>query len=249
MADIILFGGTTEGRRLSELLKAENIKTVACVATEYGGSLCPEGGSLSVKCGRLDADDIAELINEHGPRCVIDATHPYAFGVSENISLACSKTGTKYIRVLRESCSGEGCVEFDSLEELIFWLSNNSGTVFSTLGVKEASLLASIPNFESRVWLRILPSAEGLASCIELGFPPKHIICMQGPFSKEINKTMLAFASADILVTKESGPAGGFPEKLDAAKELGITVAVIRRRKENGISFEDIEKLIKDREL
>lgn len=249
LAEVILFGGTTEGREISELLKSENIDSLACVATEYGESLCPSEGSFSVKCGRLTADEIAVLIGEHHPKCVIDATHPYAFGVSENISNACSKTGTKYIRVLRETCSNEGCAEFDTLEELILWLKENPGTVFSTLGVKEASLLTSIPDFENRVWLRILPSAEGLSSCLALGFPPKHIICMQGPFSDEMNRAMLSFSNADILITKESGPAGGFPEKLSAAKALGVTVAVIRRKQENGISLGEIKKNIEERKL
>ncbi len=249
MAEVILFGGTTEGRELSELLKSENIDTLACVATEYGGTLCPAGGSLSVKCGRLDADDIAVLINEHRPKYVIDATHPYAFGASENISIACSKTNSKYIRVLRETCSRDGCVEFDSIEGLIDWLKNTPGTIFSTLGVKEASLLANIPAFEKRVWLRILPSVDGLSSCFDLGFPPKHVICMQGPFSVDINKSMLSFAKADILVTKESGQTGGFPEKLSAAKALGITVAVVLRKSESGIPLSKIKKLIEDKKL
>ena len=249
MAEVILFGGTTEGREIAGLLKAENINSLACVATEYGESLCPAGGSLAVNCGRLGEYEIAALINEHQPKCVIDATHPYAFGVSENISLACSKTGAKYVRVLREACSGDGCAEFDSLEELVDWLKTTPGIVFSTLGVKEASLFASVPDFENRVWLRILPSAEGLSSCVGLGFPPKHIICMQGPFSEEMNRAMLSFTKANILVTKESGPAGGFPEKLSAAKAMGVTVAVLRRKEESGVSLEEVKKMIKERKL
>jgi len=72
---------------------------------------------------------------------------------------------------------------------------------------------------------------------------------MQGPFSEEMNRAMLSFTKADILVTKESGVAGGFPEKLSAAKALGVTVAVVRRKSESGIPFSEIKKLIEDKKL
>ena len=72
---------------------------------------------------------------------------------------------------------------------------------------------------------------------------------MQGPFSEEMNRAMLSFTKANILVTKESGPAGGFPEKLSAAKAMGVTVAVLRRKEESGVSLEEVKKMIKERKL
>ena len=46
MTDIVLFGGTTEGRIIAELLQKKGVSTVVCVATEYGESLL-----VPARCG------------------------------------------------------------------------------------------------------------------------------------------------------------------------------------------------------
>jgi precorrin-6x reductase len=62
---------------------------------------------------------------------------------------------------------------------------------------------------------------------------------MQGPFSRELNRAMFTAAGAAILVTKNSGPQGGFAEKLDAAGDLGMRVALLTRPVEpDGMSLE-----------
>ena len=82
---------------------------------------------------------------------------------------------------------------------------------------------------KKRIWLRILPTEQSLKDCLAAGFPPAHIICMQGPFTQELNAAMFRATKADILLTKESGAAGGFPEKLAAARACGMTAAVLAR--------------------
>ena len=49
-----------------------------------------------------------------------------------------------------------------------------------------------------------------------------------------------------LLVTKESGRAGGFPEKLAAARRLGVRVLVIRRPTETGMGKEELMGAIHD---
>ena len=232
MVDILLFGGTTEGRELSEALKRKNVPSMVCVATEYGESLLEPGGSLQVHAGRMDEAAMASLMEREQPRLVLDATHPYADGVSHCIQRACAATGMTYRRVLRQSAMEEGCLTFPDMAALIDWLKGQEGIIFSSLGSKEARALSEIPDFEQRVWLRVLPSLEGLEGCLKAGFPAKHIICMQGPFSRELNEAMFRAAGASILVTKESGAAGGFTEKLAAARNCGMTTAVLTRPKD-----------------
>ncbi len=229
MVDILLFGGTTEGRVLAEALKKKNVPAMVCVATEYGESLLEAGGSLTVHAERLDEAAMAALMERERPRLVLDATHPYADDVSRSIQNACAAAGREYRRVRRESQMEEGCLSFPDMEALIAWLSGREGVIFSSLGSKEARALAGIPGSAERVWLRILPSMKGLEDCLAAGFPARHIICMQGPFSRELNEAMFRAAGADVLVTKESGRAGGFPEKLAAARNCGMTTAVLAR--------------------
>ena len=233
MADLALFAGTTEGRQLAELAKELGISTVACVATEYGESLVEAGGSLRVSTGRLDKDAIKALLNAESPRLVLDATHPYADHITRTLTAVCSECGVKLGRVLREAESHDGCLEFPDVEALAKYLDGTCGTIFSSLGTKEAAALSKVSGAAERIWIRVLPSIDGLRICLDAGFPAKHIICMQGPFSEELNEAMFKAAGADILLTKDTGSAGGFPEKLAAAKKLGMKVFVIKRPEEN----------------
>jgi len=229
LIDVLLFGGTTEGRELAEKLKEKEIQTLVCVATAYGESLLEPGGTLRIHRERLDEAAMAALMAQERPRLVLDATHPYADGVSRSIRAACAATDCPYRRVKRNSQPEDGCRIFPDLAAMVAWLQTQEGVIFSSLGSKEARALTAVPGFEERVWLRILPSREGLEACLEAGFPARHIICMQGPFSRELNEAMFRAAGADILITKESGGAGGFGEKLSAARACGMTTAVLER--------------------
>lgn len=247
MTEIILFGGTAEGRILCELLSNKRIATLACVATEYGEALLTLGDTLRVLTGRLDQAGMEKLLAAERPRLVIDATHPYAAEVSGNIRAACENAGIKCLRLHRETIFSDGCATFPDLSKLIGWLKEQRGRVFSTLGAKEAATLSTVEGYRERVWLRILPDAAGLSTCLAAGFPARHIICMQGPFSRELNVAMFRAAGADILLTKESGTAGGYLEKLEAAQACGMTSAVLLRpREETGLTLTALTKLIEE---
>ncbi len=112
---IMLFAGTTEGRKLCEYLikdKAVNYITHVYVTTEYGKELILEftadedginvSDRLNIHVGKLDEDGILAELGRIRPDIVIDATHPYARVVTHNIKDACNKDRIHYIRVLRE---------------------------------------------------------------------------------------------------------------------------------------------------
>jgi precorrin-6x reductase len=229
---IIAFGGTTEGRKLYEFLRERAVPALTCVATEYGAQQLSGPGVMT---GRLGKAEMRELIGYHRPALVIDATHPYAVDASANVKSACRDEGAEYLRVLRDSSEAGGA--FPSLDGLISRLAAAEGQAFVTLGVNHARALTALPDYKERLWLRILPSVDGLGQCLRLGYPAKRIICMQGPFSKELNLAMFKASGAKILVTKESGGAGGFKEKMEAAWESGMDSFVLGRPADNGVSL------------
>ncbi len=244
MAEIILFGGTSEGRVIAEALHKKGADFLVCAATGYGEALLPDNIRVSAK--RLSLPDIEQLFTKECPRVVIDATHPYAAKISGHIRAACGDT--RYIRVKREASQpGEldGCFTFNSIPPLIEWLKTQDGIIFSTLGAKEAG---SFAGFKERMWLRILPDAGSLAACLNAGFSPKQIICMQGAFNRGLNTAMFRHAGANILLTKESGTEGGFAEKIKAANECGMTTAVLLRPyEEKGILLPEVlNRIIED---
>lgn len=75
-----------------------------------------------------------------------------------------------------------------------------------------------------------------------LGFSGKNLICMQGPFTEDLNVAMLRQAQASWMVTKESGKAGGFLEKLRAAKKAGAKLVVIKRPGERSEEIAEDQK-------
>ena len=81
------FAGTTEGRILAERLAGTQIPLNIFVATEYGKEGLPTAENINVFCGRMDEAQIAEKIREQSFDLVIDATHPYAGLVSENVKI------------------------------------------------------------------------------------------------------------------------------------------------------------------
>ena len=99
MSNFLVFAGTTEGRRLIELLYRCGVSVCASVATGYGRQLLPD--AVKVFADRLDQDEMATMLQNLKFDCVIDATHPYAEAVSRNIKEAAGKAGLSCLRLLR----------------------------------------------------------------------------------------------------------------------------------------------------
>ena len=246
MYRICVFAGTAEGRKLVEFLIRQPVDVTACVATQYGETLLPSSDNLTVSAKRLAGDEITKLFSENSFDVVIDATHPYAQSVTENILDACRMTGTEYIRLLRgESVVSSGIADVADTESAVEFLKGTKGNILLTTGSKELAKFAVLPGFEDRVYARVLPLETSLSSCHDAGMKLSHIIAMQGPFSEEMNLALLRSTGASWLVTKDGGEQGGFEAKISAAEKAGVNVLVIGRPPQTeGISyFEAVEKL------
>lgn len=254
MCKVIVFAGTTEGRKLAEFLEKQRVPAYICVATEYGEQLLPEGDFLEVSHKRLNREEMAALIREKKNPLVIDATHPYAAEVTENIRSACAETGASYLRVLRENtiCDSEtqqsgrsDIVYAENVEAAVAYLEETQGNILVTTGSKEAAKYTRLTDYQNRVYLRVLSLAGVAAQCEELGFSGKNLICMQGPFSADLNAAMLQQWNCRYLVTKLSGAVGGFPEKAEAAARCGCTMVVIGRPSiETGYSVAECKRVL-----
>ena len=185
MNKVLLFGGTGEGRALAEWMAARGIPHTVCVATEYGETLLPAGAEAHV--GRMDSGEMEALMRAGGYSLAVDATHPYAVEATKNIRAAAARAGVEYHRLLRApSPLPEGALVFAGAAEAAQELARTEGNVLLTTGAKELGAFAPIA--PERCYPRVLPMADSLERCLTLGFPPKNIICMQGPFSRELNE-------------------------------------------------------------
>lgn len=239
MSELLIFGGTTEGRQLAEFCAASGIPCGISVTTEYGASLLPKG--MRVHVGRLTCGEMQALILREGYTSAVDATHPYAVEATSNIRQACEALHIPCERLVRERVplSGETA---ESMEALTALLNACDSVILSTLGSKAIPALTGVRDFRRRVWLRILPSDTAIEEAAALGFDRSHILCEKGPFTTEQNLAHIRKSGAGILVTKESGTVGGYPEKQEAARKSGIRLITLTRPQEPGKTLEEIKK-------
>lgn len=245
MYRLLIFGGTTEGRLLAEFCAENRICCDVSVATDYGASLLP--GSVNVHIGRLDCKQMSSYIRHGNYSAVADATHPYAAEASRNIRKACETTNTQYIRLLRDTSMIYGDTA-ENMQQLIGMINDSESVILSALGSKSAEDLTRVHRYRDRIWLRLLPSDGIPELCRNLGYDEKKIICGKGPFTTEQNIRHIALSHAEILLTKESGAAGGYPEKIEAARKCGIKVINLIRPRECGIGLDEMKKRLSVRQ-
>lgn len=248
MKEVLIFAGTSEGRKLSEALIEAGIPHTMCVATEYGEDCLERHPLRTIRIGRMKESEMKALIQgSSGSRwgAVVDATHPYAIEVTKNIKSAMHGMEVPYLRVKREitSCDTYPKIQyFDDQDSCIEMLKKKEGNILLTTGSKELEAYCVCEEVKKRLFVRVLPGIESISLCMKNGLHGKQIIAMQGPFRVEMNEALIRQLDIRYLVTKQSGSAGGYQEKIEAAKRTGISVCVIGRPDgtEEGDSLEEI---------
>ena len=229
MSDVLIFSGTTEGRKLSELLARNAVACDVCVATEYGEAVMEPSEYIHVHRGRLDEQGMRKLFDKTGCRVVVDATHPYADIVTRTVKKALRCTGIEYIRLERKRSMSSGNSVYSSVEECAKALSLTQGNVLLTTGSKELSHFCCYKELKDRLYARVIPSIESLSICYENGLSGRQITAAQGPFTEETNIAAIRQYDIKHIVLKESGTVGGEDAKLSAAIKTGITAHIIKR--------------------
>ena len=237
---IVIFGGTSEGRELSNELAKAGAEVLVSVASDYGAEEQGTAEGVTVAQGAKDEEEICQMIK--GADVVVDATHPFAVIVTDNIRSAAEKVGVLRLRLLRDEspADGEADIRYAAdAHEAARIAGEIGGRVLLTTGSKDLGVYAETLNPEL-LYPRVLPLVSSIEACEEAGIPHRNIIAVQGPFSEELNKAVIRDYKTDVMITKDSGAAGGFPEKIRAARECRIPVIVIARPEEEGLSFDEI---------
>ena len=241
----LIFGGTTEGRKLSRLLSKSGIDVTLSVATEYGWNLA-ENAAANILSDRLGKAEMTAMLDQGAFDIVIDATHPYAVEVTKNIRFACQAAATKYYRLKRpESAEIEGITYVPDASAAAEIINKSNEKVMLAIGSKELKSFTQAENYAERFFVRILPMLDSLQKALELGFRGSNIICMQGPFDMEMNMATLKMTGAKCLVTKDSGDAGGTEAKVSAALSVGCEVIMIGRPvQEEGYTLNELLEIV-----
>ncbi|WP_243345843.1 precorrin-6A reductase [Parabacteroides sp. FAFU027] len=224
---IWLIGGTSNAIELTSRIADKSLPLLVTVTTGYGESLFRCEG-VEVRTGALTPEDMTALIREKSVSMIVDASHPFAYVVSGNAMAVAKQTGLPYLRFERETNEvSANAIYVDSYADACQYLLDKPGNVLLTTGSK--NLTDFVPLGADRLYPRVLPVPAGLEACSKAGIVPSHILAVIGPFSTEFNLATIRQYNIAYLVTKDSGNEGGFPEKLEAAEQAGITAVVIRR--------------------
>ena len=221
---IVIFGGTSEGRRLSERLAELGAALTVCVASDYGREEQGVIPGVSVRVGPLDAEEKRALLKD-ATLCV-DATHPYARHISETVRAACEAAGVPLLRLKRDESETAGARVFADAAGAAAWLSRREGNVLLTTGAKELAAYAALR--PERLFPRVLPCRESLAACEALGIPHRNIIAMQGPFSREMNIATIRQYRIRWLVSKDGGAVDALVYRLRRGRSFGCCSLALR---------------------
>ena len=225
---ILVFAGTKDGREIINLLLNNGHKVIASTATEYGNNLLNNHPNLKKIHGKLDFKEICTLIKAEKVTSIIDATHPYAVEISQNIIRVSTNLNIKAIRYDRPSVNRPNITKLNSYVEINYYLQQHKGNILLTIGANNLSLITKVID-KTRIIARLLPISSSLKKAENAGLKPSQIIAIQGPCSTELNSSLLQQFNIKYLVTKDSGYEGGLIQKLEAAQQNNVEVIMLSR--------------------
>lgn len=218
----LVLGGTAEGRVLATELVAAGVPVISSLAGRVATPRLPPG---TVRVGGFGGPDgLAEYLAEQQISAVVDATHPFAAGITANAAAACAQTGTPLLVLRRPpwtATDGDRWTMTPDLPSAAMALANHDpdAAVLLTIGRQGVAAFSSAPQ---RFWLRAVDPPDG-------PLPARtEVILDRGPFTVEDEKLLLQRLSVEVLVTKNSGGTMT-AAKLTAARELGLPVIMIER--------------------
>lgn len=233
---IFVAAGTQDGRELAGYLLKNGYDVTASVVSQYGEELLKQYEGIKINDKPLDDAGLTEFIRANNISLLVDASHPYAANASKNAMKACHNTNIPYIRYERQQTALDYdkayyAADYAEASEQAAKLGKN---IFLTTGSRNLEAFAKSPFLQDcKLTCRVLPEAEVVAMCRDLGFLPESIIAMQGPFSKEMNIEMYKKYQAEVVITKNSGTLGGTDTKIAAAMEMQLPLIIIDRPKVN----------------
>jgi precorrin-6A/cobalt-precorrin-6A reductase len=217
---ILILGGTGEARELATGLTAAGTDVISSLAGRVRNPRLPDG---PVRVGGFGgADGLADFLREERITHVIDATHPFAAGITANAALAAAQAGVPRLVLRRPAWEADPSWESaagirEAAEAVARWPGE---TVFLTTGRRD---LGAFADDDSHGYLvRTVDPPEGAV-------PPRMTLLLdRGPYSVESESALMREHQVGLLVTKNSG-GPMTAAKLTAARDLGVQVVMVRR--------------------
>ena len=220
---ILIFGGTTEGRRAAQIL--EEAGKPFWYSTRSNGQDLEMVHGIRVT-GGMNPDEMADFCRKNAIRLIVDAAHPFATELHHNISETAQNLNLQVIRYERqyEPHTEDICWCRDYETAILQLKEHGIHRLLSLTGVQTINRLSGYWK-ENECWFRILDRDTSREMAIREGFPEDHLVY----YEHEDTASLIARLKPQAILTKESGKSGGFPEKIEAARKSGTPVFVVER--------------------
>ena len=211
---ILVFGGTTEGRKAVEVLEEAGNTYYYSTKTGEQDITLHHGKRIN---GALDEDAMLIFCREYGIRLIVDAAHPFASQLHETIGQVSESLNIPTIRYERIYPPRDPCITWiDDYKELSSVLTPHS-SLLATTGVQSISKLKPLEAQDIKVIYRILNRESSIQLAHQQGAADEQL-CFY-PQTVE----------AEAVLMKESGLSGGFSEKITEARERGMRIIALKR--------------------
>jgi cobalt-precorrin-5B (C1)-methyltransferase len=210
---ILVFGGTTEGRKAVEVL--EEAGTPYYYSTKTGEQDIALHHGIRID-GAMDAAAMTAFCQQHDIRLMVDAAHPFASQLHKTIAQVAASIGLHVIRYERL---------YPPRDSSFTWIDDysqvptNIHTLLATTGVQSISKLKWLELLGVKVIYRILNRESSLLLAYEQGVTDDQLCFYEDELLPD----------AEAILLKESGVSGGFNEKIAAAKEKDMRIIVLKR--------------------
>ena len=212
---ILVFGGTTEGRKAVEVLEEGGSPYYYSTKTGEQDLTLHHGQRID---GALDAEAMQSFCREHDIRLMVDAAHPFAVQLHQTIAEVSDALKIPAIRYERIFPERDASLEWLDCYEQV---PHDIKTLLATTGVQSISKLKPLEAAGVKVYYRILNRESSIALAQKQGARMEQLCYFEDPKNVPVE--------ADAILLKESGLSGGFQEKVDAAKAKGMRILVLKR--------------------
>ncbi len=212
---ILVFGGTTEGRKAVEVLEEGGSPYFYSTKTGEQDITLQHGVRID---GALDEAAMTHLCTEHAIRMIVDAAHPFAALLHQTIAKTASALSLPVVRFERI---------YPPCDPAITWIDDYTQiprdihSLLATTGVQSISKLKPLEADGISIFYRILNRPSSIALALKQGATQAQLCYYDDPNDIPVQ--------VDAILLKESGLSGGFTEKVVAAKACGMRVIAIKR--------------------
>jgi precorrin-6A/cobalt-precorrin-6A reductase len=229
---ILLLGGTSDTLPIAQALAGQGYRVLVSKATDVPLAT-GDHAHIESRCGPLDEESLADLLDERKIIAIIDATHPYATAIRAMAARVAEQKGLRCLSFVRPPAVDRATPGVEILPDHATAAAaafSRGQPVLLTTGTRNLAPYAEQAQRTGvALIVRTLDHAASLAACRQAGIPPEHILARRGPFSLAENRRQIRAFGIGVLVSKDSGAAGGTVEKLEAAQAEGCHIIIVAR--------------------